>query len=85
MDGASVMYFYRAKEKQRYAPEITMTEWLPVKASAAAKTITMPALPAKKPADCSIVAALGVAFGQMQGDTIVPEKYVGGAKIIMVV
>jgi hypothetical protein len=39
-------------------------------------------MPANKPADCSIMVALGIAFGQMQGDTIVPEKYVGGAKVL---
>jgi hypothetical protein len=42
-------------------------------------------MPANKQADCSIMVALGVAFGIMQGDTIQPEKYVGAAKVMMVV
>jgi hypothetical protein len=75
---------YRSKDKQKYSPGILMTEWLPVNAAAPAQTLTLPALPANKPADCSTLVALGIAFGQMKGDTIVPEKYVGAAKVLMV-
>jgi hypothetical protein len=77
-------YGYRSNERKHYFPEIIMTEWLPVNTSAPAQTLTIPALPANKPADCSTLVALGIAFGQMQGDTIVPEKYVGAAKVMMV-
>jgi hypothetical protein len=75
---------YRPKERQHYFPEIMASDWLPVNASAPARTLTIPALPLNKPADCSTLVAVGIAFGQMQGDTVVPEKYVGGAKVMMV-
>lgn len=76
---------YRSKDRQKYYPQIIMTEWLPVNSSAPAKTLTIPALPANKPADCSTLVALGIAFGKPKGDNIVPEKYVGAAKVLMVV
>lgn len=76
---------YSSKVRQKYAPEILMTDWLPVNAQAPANTISLPALPKNKPADCSTVIGLGIAFGQTYGDSIVPEKYVGAAKVMMVV
>jgi hypothetical protein len=75
---------YRSGERQFYFPQINMTEWLPVTARTPAKTFAIPALPANKPADCSTLVALGIAFGQMQGDTIESVKYVGAAKVLLV-
>lgn len=76
-------YMLKYKEKSYF--DFTQSDWLPVNATAPAQTLTLNGMPVNKPADCSIMVALGIAFGQMQGDTIVPEKYVGAAKVIMVV
>jgi hypothetical protein len=43
----------------------------------------IPGLPKRKPDNCSIMMALGIAFGTLQrGGDIEPVKYVGGAKVI---
>lgn len=75
---------YMPKYSERFYFDKVESDWLPAHAPASAQTLTLNGMPANKPADCSIIAALGVAFGKMQGDTIVPEKYVGGAKVMMV-
>ncbi|HUP12417.1 MAG TPA: hypothetical protein VM187_09405 [Niastella sp.] len=76
---------YQLKDRESSYFEMIESEWLPVNAPAAAQSLTIHGLPENKPAGCSIMVAIGVAFGKLQGDTIVPEKYVGGAKVMMVV
>jgi hypothetical protein len=76
---------YRSKDRERHYFNFIDSEWLQVNAPAPAHTLTLPGLPANKPAGCSTMIALGIAFGKLQGDTIKPEKYVGGAKVMMVV
>ncbi|MCS3799251.1 hypothetical protein [Niastella sp. OAS944] len=76
---------YMLKYKERSYFEYAQSDWLPVNAPASASTLILKGMPANKPADCSIMVALGVAFGKLKGDTIVPEKYVGGAKVLIVV
>jgi hypothetical protein len=73
---------YKPTNTSKWTFNFTQSDWLPVNAPASAHTLTLKGMPANKPADCSIMVALGIAFGQMQGDTIVPEKYVGGAKVL---
>lgn len=76
-------YMLKYNEKSYF--DYTESEWLPVNAPSSAQTLTLKGMPENKPAECSIMVALGVAFGKLQGDTIVPEKYVGAAKVMMVV
>lgn len=76
---------YQSKDRQRYYFNIAECEWLPVNAPGPARRLTIAGLPLDKPADCSTIVALGIAFGVMQGTEIEPVKYVGGAKVMMVV
>jgi hypothetical protein len=65
-----------------YGPDsIVSTEWLPVNAPAAARKLVLKEWPPKTEA-CSIMVALGIAFGTMRGQEIEPVKYIGGAKVI---
>ena len=66
----------------RYRTNQAFTDWLPVNKTTAATTLTVSGLPVSKPDDCSIIVAVGIAFGNMQGTEIQPVKYVGGAKVI---
>lgn len=78
-------YGYKPKYNESWHFDYTESEWLPVNAPSSALTITLHGMPENKPADCSIMVALGIAFGKLKGDTIEPEKYVGAAKVMMVV
>lgn len=73
---------YMPKGERHYSPEYITSDWLPVNSPAPAGKLIIPGLPERKPDTCSIMVALGVAFGTMQGQEIEPVKYVGGAKVI---
>jgi hypothetical protein len=77
-------YGYKPKYTGKWHFDFTESDWLPVNASAPALTLSLKGMPENKPDDCSIMVALGIAFGKLKGDTIVPEKYVGAAKVLMV-
>jgi hypothetical protein len=76
---------YRPMESEYFNPWITESVWLPVNAPAAATSLIIEDLPEQKPANSSTMVALGIAFGVMNGAEIKPVKYVGGAKVLMVV
>jgi hypothetical protein len=76
---------YKPKESEYFNLEIVESEWLPVNAPAAANSLVIDGMPEQKPATCSTMVALGIAFGAMNGAEIKPVKYVGGAKVMMVV
>ncbi|OQP56554.1 hypothetical protein [Niastella populi] len=73
---------YQPGVRDGYFFNHTESDWLPVNASAPARRLTLEA-PLNKPADCSTVIALGVAFGVINGMEIKPVKYVGAAKVLM--
>ncbi len=73
---------YQSRNREWYFFNHTNTDWLPVNAPAPARRLTLEA-PLNKPADCSTLIALGVAFGVMNGTEIKPVKYVGAAKVLM--
>jgi hypothetical protein len=76
---------YKPKEDARYLPSFTHGDWLPVNRYEPASQLIIQGMRRKKPAGCSTMISIGVGFGQSQGDTIQPEKYVGAAKVMMVV
>ncbi|HEX6430359.1 MAG TPA: hypothetical protein VF008_21855 [Niastella sp.] len=76
---------YMTKDRNTYGWEFNHTDWLPVNIPAPGGKLIIPGMPPDKPADCCIMVAIGISFGQMQGDTIEPVKYIGGAKVLMVV
>jgi hypothetical protein len=65
-----------------YTLETADTDWLPVNTHAAATQLILKGLPATRPDDHSILLAIGISFGAMQGAAIQPVKYVGGAKVL---
>ena len=74
---------YRPKgDYNHYDPLIDSTDWLPVNSGAAATKLTIDGLPEVKPDGHSILIAIGIAFGTMQGTEIRPVKYVGAGKVI---
>jgi hypothetical protein len=78
-------YGYRPTYERKPYSGYIESEWLTVNAPSPALTLTLNGMPEEKPIDGSIMIGLGIAFGQIQGDTIMPEKYVGAAKVLMVV
>ncbi|THU38502.1 hypothetical protein FAM09_17725 [Niastella caeni] len=73
---------YKPKGEREYISEYAESEWLPVNTPTAAGKLIVKGLPAQKPATCSIMVAIGIAFGTLRGDHIEPVKYVGGAKVV---
>lgn len=74
---------YQPKSDLSYEPPyIDSTAWLPVNTRTAATQLTLDGLPEVKPDDHSIMIAIGIAFGTMQGTEIRPVKYVGAGKVI---
>jgi hypothetical protein len=73
---------YQPKGDYNYGPSTDHTDWLPLNARAGATTLTIDGLPEVKPEDHSILIAIGISFGTMQGTEIRPVKYVGAGKII---
>ncbi|MFL5746697.1 MAG: hypothetical protein ACJ751_18615 [Niastella sp.] len=73
---------YQPKGEYNYGPSTGSTDWLPVNARGAASKITIDDLPEMKPDDHSIMIAIGISFGTMQGNEIRPVKYVGAGKVI---
>jgi hypothetical protein len=76
---------YFPKGERNYFPDLTYTDWLPVNTPAPTGKLIIKGIPKNKPKTCSIMLALGIAFGVMQKNNIEPVKYVGGAKVIGVV
>lgn len=76
---------YRENDDEKWHFDYKESDWLPVNAPAPALTLTLNKMPEDKPKDCSIMVGLGIAFGKLKGNDIVPEKYVGAAKVLMVV
>lgn len=58
------------------------TDWLPVKVPAPAGKLVITGLPEQKPESCSIMIAVGIAFGTIQRGEIEQVKYVGAGKVI---
>lgn len=78
-------YGYRPKSELDPFRDFTQSAWLPVNTPASAGKLIIQGLPERKPENCSIMMAVGIAFGTLQGSDIQPVKYVGGAKIIEMV
>jgi hypothetical protein len=64
-----------------YGPSSAHTDWLPVNLQAASTQLILD-IPEVKPADHSILVAVGITFGAMQGTEIRPAKYVGAGRVI---
>jgi hypothetical protein len=79
------LWGYQPKSDYNYDPKDTYTGWLPVNTRAASLKLSIDGLPAPKPGDHSMLIAVGIAFGTMQGSDIMPVKYVGAAKVLVVV
>ena len=77
-----VAWGYQPKGDLSYFPSVNSTDWLPMNARAGATTLTIDGLPEVKPEDHSILIAIGISFGAMQGTEIQPVKYVGADKVI---
>lgn len=73
---------YITNDKKEYFPEFTDTGWLPVNTPAPAGKLIIQGLPAIKPDSCSMMIAVGIAFGAMQKGEIERVKYIGGGKVI---
>ncbi|AEV98981.1 hypothetical protein A4D02_10515 [Niastella koreensis] len=73
---------YQPKGDFNYQPSVDHSAWFPTNAHAGATTLTIDGLPEVKPEDHSILIAIGIAFGTMQGTEIQPVKYVGAGKVI---
>lgn len=65
-----------------YGAYTASTNWLPLNTPAAATKLTVTGLPANKPDDCSLIMALGIGFGTMQGGDITPVRYIGAGRVI---
>lgn len=76
---------YKPTHNSKWIFNSTESDWLPVNAPAPAHTLTLNGMPERKPDDCSNMVGLGIAFGKLKGNDIVPEKYAGAAKVLMVV
>jgi hypothetical protein len=73
---------YRPKGNGHYFPDYATSDWLPVNTPTPAGKLIVKGLPPQKPDTCSMLVALGIAFGTMQGQEIQPVKYIGAAKVI---
>lgn len=76
---------YMPKEDLRYLPKIASTDWLPANTIAPVQQLVINGLPEQKPESCSILVAVGVTVGIMEGGGIKPVKYVGGGKVLKMV
>jgi hypothetical protein len=73
---------YITNDRKEYFPEFTDTGWLPVNTPAPAGKLIIQGLPAIKPDSCSMMIAVGIAFGTIQRGEIERVKYIGGGKVI---
>lgn len=77
---------YQPKGDLSYGPPyMACTDWLPMNTQTAATQLIIDGLPevnGVKPEDHSILTAIGISFGTMQGTEIRPVKYVGAGKVI---
>ena len=73
---------YRPKDDQMLFRDLAHTDWLPVNVPAPAGKLIITGLPEQKPESCSIMIAVGIAFGTIQRGEIEQVKYVGAGKVI---
>lgn len=69
-------------KSDRYDAYTASTDWQPLNTPAAATKLTITGLPANKPDDCSLIMALGIGFGSMQGGDITPVRYIGAGRVL---
>lgn len=62
--------------------ELAYSYWLPVNTPAPAGKLIITGLPEQKPENCSLMIAVGIAFGTIQRGEIEQAKYVGAGKVI---
>jgi len=75
-------YGYRPKNDLVLFRDLTHTDWMPVHTPAPAGKMIITGLPEQKPENCSIMIAVGIAFGNMHRGEIEQVKYVGAGKVI---
>ncbi|MBO9205244.1 MULTISPECIES: hypothetical protein [Niastella] len=86
---AMIPDFYYTRERGKYQAQFgsyntinRSTDWLPVTSRTNASKLIIDGFPANKPDNASILIALGISFGAINGAEIEPVNYVGAARII---
>ncbi|OQP58130.1 hypothetical protein A3860_07330 [Niastella vici] len=73
---------YRPKDDRVHFRDLAYSDWLPVNTPSPAGKLIVTGLPEQKPENCSLMIAVGIAFGTIQRGEIEQVKYVGAGKVI---
>jgi len=73
---------YGPKDDRMLFRDLAYSNWLPVSSPTPAGKLIITGLPEQKPENYSIIIAVGIAFGNIQGNEIEQVKYVGAGKVI---